>query len=500
MAAIRSNIKKREVIMLPRTSRRQFLRASTAVTAGAALTGGLSISQSAYAAGSDMMKVALVACGGRGQGALRNRIQVGDNVKVVAVADAFIRAARNAANSIRNDGNNAESSLYQKVDLPDERVFGGLDSYRRAIECLDSGDTIILASPPGFRPYQYRAAVEKGLHVFMEKPVCIDAPGFRHFMETNKMADEKNLKICVGYCYRYDANFVNWIAQIHAGKIGDVQCTRGYYNTGGVWCRNRFPGEGELEFQTRNWYHFVWTCGENIVEQHCHRIDVCNWIHSKGDVMAHPIEAQGMGGRLVKTGPEELVRQAPPFSDRAAWDEWYRQHTRELHRHGQTWDSFFVEYVYADGSRHYTQCRHIRNVWNHNDDYVHGTLGSGTGGVSGPTVLSDSAGQEIWRNTERFPKGMYDWEHDVHVKAIREDLPMNDGYFGAMSSMMAVLGREAAYSGKLIQWDDLVERGRSYFPDGEITSFEQMPPVQPDADGFYESSVPVPGVYDPFVG
>ncbi|MCL2005468.1 MAG: Gfo/Idh/MocA family oxidoreductase [Planctomycetaceae bacterium] len=476
-------------------SRRQFLKTSTALTAGAALASGLTISQSAHAAGSDEIKIALIAAGGRGAGALRDRVQVGDNVKVVAVADAFLSTAQPAAVAIRREAQEDENPMYGKVDLPDDRVFGGLDSYKKAIDCLNPGDQVILASPPGFRPYHYRAAIEKGLHVFMEKPVCIDAPGFRHFMETNRMADEKNLKVCVGYCFRYDARYANWVDQIHAGRIGDLQYTRGYYNTNGIWCRNRNPGEGELEFQTRNWYHFVWLCGENIVEQHCHRIDVCNWVHSKGDHMAHPIEANAMGGRLVRSGPEELLRQAPDFANRREWDEWYRQYHNAFIRHGQAWDSFMVEYAYGDGTRHFSQCRHIRNTWNHNEDYVHGTQGTGT-----PGTLLDTARETIWahRRADNFPKGMYQWEHDVHVKAIRENTPMNDGYFSAMSSMMAVLGREAAYSGRSIKWDELVANGRSYFPDGEITSFDQKPPVQPDANGFYESSVPVPGVYNPF--
>ena len=481
-------------------SRREFLKTSTVLSTGAALFSGLSIAQSAHAAGSDEIKVALIASGGRGSGAIRDRVQVGDNVKVVAVADAFQRQAQSAAEALRRDAGDNENRLYNKVELPDDRVFWGLDSYKKAIDCLDPGDQVILASPPGFRPYQYRAAVEKGLHVFMEKPVCVDAPGFRHFMDTNRMADEKNLKICVGFCFRYDAKYCNWIDQIHAGKIGDIQYTRGYYNTSGIWCRSRNPGEGETEFQMRNWYHFVWICGENIVEQHCHRIDVKNWVHSKGDRMAHPIEANGMGGRLVKSGPEELLRQAPDFAaNRREWDEWYQQCRNEFYRHGQAWDSFAVEYTYADGSRSYTQCRHIRNVWNHNADYVHGTAGEGIAiADSSPSQLLGPGGTEMWRNTESFPKGMYQCEHDMHVKAIREDTPMNDGYSGAMSSMMAVLGREAAYSGRVIRWDDLVARGRSYFPDGELTSFAQPAPVQPDANGFYESSVPVPGVYDPF--
>ena len=483
-----------------RSSRRRFLETSTAFTAGTALIGGLSIAQTAHAAGSDEIKVALIGCGGRGSGAIRDRAQVGDNYKVVAIADAFEEGARGAANFLRNEADKEQNRLFKKVDLPDDRVFWGLDAYKKAIDCLDPGDQVILATPPGFRPYQYRAAIEKGLHVFMEKPVCIDAPGFRHVMETNRIADEKNLKVCVGYCFRYDAKFVKWVEQIHAGAIGDVQYTRGYYNTQGIWCRNRLPGESELNFQVRNWYHFVWLCGENIVEQHCHRIDVDNWIHSKGDRMAHPIEANGMGGRLVKSGPEGLLQQAPPFSDREAWDTWYQEHKNSFYRHGQAWDHFFVEFTYADGSRSYSQCRHIKDVWNHNDDYVHGTAGSGVGGVRSPTVLLGSDGTEIWKHTENYPKGMYQWEHDKHVEAIRGDRPMNDGYSAAMSSMMAVLGREAAYSGKVIKWNDLVEKGRSYVPGGEITSFEQPAPVQPDANGFYEGSVPVPGVYDPFAG
>ena len=489
--------------MTLRSSRRQFLKTSTTLTAGAALVGGHSISQSAHAQGSDEMKVALIGSGGRGGGALRDRAQVGDNVKFVAIADAFQNRAQGAARDARRDAENEGTTLHNKVDLPEDRVFWGLDSYKKAIDCLNPGDMVLLTSPPGFRPYHYRAAVEKGLHVFMEKPVCVDAPGFRHFMKTNKMADEKGLKVCVGYCYRYDANFVRWIEQIHAGAIGDVQYTRGYYNVGPIWCQARNPGEGELEYQVRNWYHFVWLCGENIVEQHCHRIDVNNWIHSKGDRMAHPVEANGMGGRLVKSGPGELIHQAPDFAaNRREWDEWYQQYRANnvFYRHGQAWDSFAVEYAYEDGSRHYTQCRHIRNVWNHNNDYVHGTAGSGTGGVSSPTVLYRPDGTELWKNTERFPKGMYAWEHDELVKAVREDTPMNDGYSGAMSSMMAVLGREAAYSGQSIRWDDLVARGRSYFPNGEITSFDQPAPVQPDANGFYEGSVAVPGVYNPYGG
>jgi predicted dehydrogenase len=328
----------------------------------------------------------------------------------------------------------------------------------------------------------------------MEKPIFTDAPGFRHVMETNRMADEKNLKVCVGFQRRFEPRYYNWMEQIHAGAIGDIQYTRVFWNGEGIWCRSRNPGESELNFQVRNWYHFVWACGDNIAEQHCHNLDIGNWIHGKGDRMAHPVEANAMGGRAFKAGPEDLMRQAPSFSNQAAWDEWYQPIRNRFGRHGQAWDNFFVEFTYADGSRMFSQCRHIRNTWTQETEFAYGTNGTGT-----PGRLMGRDEQQIWRNEERIPKGPMQWEHDMHVKAIREDTPMNDGYHAAMSCMVAVLGREAAYCGRVVQWDELVEKGRPYFPNGEITSFNQSAPVQPDGNGFYESSVPVPGAYNPFV-
>ena len=487
--------------MSKKTSRRQFLTTSSVLATGATLAGGLTIFQSAHAQGSDQMRIALIGCGSRGSGAIRDRIQVGDNCKVVAVADVLEWRATRAANDLRNDANHTDNKLHGKVDLPEDRVFWGFDAYKKAIACLSPGDQVVLATPPGFRPYHYRTAIEKGCHVFMEKPVCIDAPGYRHIMETNKMADEKNLKVCVGFQRRAERRYIEWIDEIHAGKIGDILYTRGYWNQN-IWCNAREPGESEMSYQLRNWYHFVWLCGENIVEQHCHNIDICNWIHGKGDRMAHPIEANAQGGRTYKAAPEAVMRQAPPFADRKAWDEWYQANKQVFKRHGQAWDHFFVEFTYVDGSRMFSQCRHIPGAWDYVDEFVCGSAGHGTSGSwGGPCRLLEPGpeGRELWRSRNGAPKGPYEWEHDVHVKAIRENTSQNDGYHAANASMTAILGREAAYHGHPIKWVDLVEKGRSYCPDGEITSFDQLPPVQPDADGFYESSVPVPGMYKPFV-
>ncbi|MDR0522380.1 MAG: Gfo/Idh/MocA family oxidoreductase [Planctomycetaceae bacterium] len=482
-------------------NRRSFLKQTGIGTAAAVAASNFALNTPVHAAGSDEIRIALVGCGGRGSGAVRDRAQVGDHYKITAVADAFEDSAKRGADSLRKDAAKEENPLAGKVDIADDSVFHGLDAYKKAMDCLKPGDQVILATPPGFRPFHYRYAVEKGLHVFMEKPVCIDAAGFRHVMETNKTAEEKNLKICVGFQVRLDV--APWIEQIHAGKIGTLLSTRIYYNAGRIWCRPREEGEEELHFQIRNWYHFPYLCGENIAEQHCHTIDLANQIHSKGDRMGHPVEANTMGGRTYKAAPEELLRQAPPFSDRKEWDKWYQEHKSAFPRHGQAWDHFFTEYTYADGSKVYSQCRHINNCWTHTlSEYVQGTSGSGTylGYNPGKGKLVDSEGHEIWTKTGKLPKVSNQWEHDLHVKAIREDLPMHQGYAGAMSCMMAVLGREAGYSGKVIKWDDLVEKGRDYFPNGEITSWDSPAPVQPDADGFYENSVPVPGVYNPFAG
>ncbi|MDR0327945.1 MAG: Gfo/Idh/MocA family oxidoreductase [Planctomycetaceae bacterium] len=479
--------------MSKKSSRRQFLKDSSLIAAGATVASGLTISQSAHAQGSDQMKVAMIGLGGRGGGAIRQRAQVGDNCKIVAVADVFERKSRDVAGGLRKEAEDAGNPLHDRVDLPNDRVFGGFDAYKKAIACLAPGDMAVIATPPGFRPYHYRAAIEKGCHVFMEKPIFVDAPGFRHVMETNKMAEEKGLKVCVGLQRRYEPKYSNWMNQIHAGTIGDLQYTRVFWNGGTPWTNRRNAGEDELRYQLRNWYHFVWLCGDNICEQHVHNLDIGNWIHGKGDRMAHPREANAQGGRTHKAGPDDIMRQAPPFADRKAWDEWYQKNQGVFNRHGQAWDHFFVEYTYNDESKMYSQCRHIPNTWGIINEYVYGTKGYGE-----PGWLNGLDRKQVWRNTENAPDP-YEWEHVKLVEAIRKDLPMHDGYSAAMSCMSAVLGREAAYSGQVVKWDDLVEKGRPYCPNGEITSFDDVAPVQPDADGFYESTVPVPGMYNPFI-
>ena len=416
---------------MKKPTRRDFLKGSGTTVAGLTLAGGLGIARSAHAAGDDEIKIALIGCGGRGNGAAHNCLGSNDNVKIVAVADAFEDRARGAADSITK-------AFPEKSDIPEDRIFVGFDAYQKAIDC--GIDMLIVATPPGFRPIHYAAAVAAGKHVFMEKPCCVDAPGFNKLMEANKLADEKGLKVGVGLQRRHQAAYVAGIKEIQDGKYGDILLVRAYWNGGGVWVRPRKPQQTEMEYQMRNWYYFVWLCGDHICEQHVHNLDVANWV--KGD---HPVEANGMGGREVRKGKE----------------------------HGEIFDHHFVEFTYADGSKLYSQCRHIHGCWGNVSEAVHGTKGSG--GVTG-------------RARGNNP---YDQEHIDLVAAIRKNESYNEGWYGATSSFTAVLGRMATYSGQVLKWDDAVAKGPSVMP--ENYAFDADPPTQPDADGNYP--VAVPGVF-----
>ncbi len=416
-------------------SRRDFLKGTTSAAAGIALAGGWNVARTAHAAGGDELKVALIGCGGRGTGAAKNCLQACDNVKLIAVADAFENKAKMSLKQLRKIENVAP-----KIDVPPERVFVGFDAYRQAI---DAGpDVVLLVTPPGFRPMHYAAAVGAGKHVFMEKPCCVDAPGFRSFMESNKLADEKGLKVVVGLQRRHSEEFLGPVKEIQDGSLGDLTLMRAYWNGNPIWIRRRRPGQTEMEYQMHNWYHFVWLCGDHILEQHVHNLDVCNWV--KGE---HPVEANGMGSC----------------------------HVRDNRGVGQIYDNHFVEFTYKDGTKMYSQCRQQPNTWKSVTQFVHGVKGvkelPGSGAVDG-----------------------YPQEHVNLIDAIRNGTKLNDGWHGATSSFTAVLGRMATYSGQVVKWDDAVAKGPNEMP--ERYAFDADPPAIPDADGNYP--MPIPGAYKPY--
>ncbi|MFZ5832260.1 MAG: Gfo/Idh/MocA family oxidoreductase [Planctomycetota bacterium] len=430
------------------TPRRDFLKTSSAAVAGAALFSGLNIARSAHAAGSDEIKIALIGAGGRGTGAIANMMNADKNVKLVAVADAFEDRATSAISKL-------QKQYKQQIEVPTDQIFFGLESYKDAL--ATDAPLVVLATPPGFRPSHYAAAVDAGKHIFMEKPCCVDAPGYLSLMRTNKLADEKRLMVGVGLQRRHQPDYIETIQRIHDGAIGKVQFLRVYWNGQGIWNRKREPDMTEMQFQVNNWYHFCWLSGDNICEQHIHNIDIGNWV--MGD--KHPVEANGMGGCSLR-------------------------YLGENKGTGQIFDHHFVEFTYDDGTKMFSQCRHMANTFGSISEAAHGT--EGTSDCSGTIE-----GANAWKRGRGKFNG-HQLEQDDLLKALREGKIYNEGYVGANSSMTAVLGREANYSGKVVTWDELVEKGQNTFP--EALAWDAPAPVEKDSNGDYP--IPMPGIYSPY--
>ena len=435
------------------TNRRTFLKGGATAAAGAALVGSLNIGRMAHAQGSEQIKAVLVGCGGRGNGAMNDSFNADPAVRCIAVADAFEDRAQNTAGRLRKD-------FADRVDLPDERVFTGLDAYQKAIDL--GADLLITATPPGFRPYVYDAAIKAGMHVFMEKPCCVDAVGFNILQKANKMADEKGLKVGVGFQRRHTPSYVETIQRIHEGAIGKLTLLRAYWNGGGIWNRDRVEGMSEMEYQVYNWYHFCWLSGDNICEQHIHNLDVCNWAMlpncGNDPQAAHPVEANGMGACTLR----------------------YKGDKKGT---GQIFDTHFVEFTYADGTKMYSQCRHMPATWSYVGEGLHGTLG--TANPSGSIE-----GENAWRFRGDNINSMVQ-EHKDLIAAIRGGEKYNEGWHGAASSMTAVLGRMATYSGNIVKWDEAIAKGTTEYPSN--LAWDAPAPVALDANGDYP--IPIPGVY-----
>ncbi len=437
-------------------SRRGFLQGSAALALGSAAAE--SASARVHAGGSDEIKIALIGCGGRGTGAAVQALNTEGKVTLWAMADAFEDRVEASYKQLTQGARYSQSpeagSQQDKVNVPPERRFAGLDAYRKVM-ALDEVDVVLLTTPPGFRPTHFKAAVDAGKHVFMEKPVATDAPGIRKVLAAAKEADRKNLKVGVGLNRRHSPLYRDTIAGIHDGAIGRLNTLRLYnVRNGTAKYHKRSPEETELEYQVRHWYYFAWLSGDFIVEQSVHDYDITLWM--KGD---HPINAQGQGGRLVRTGDD----------------------------YGNIYDHFYVEYDFADGSKLLTQHRHIPGCWSHIAEYADGSKGTASV-VSkrlGSISLYDQP-EPMWKGKES--SNSYQIEHDRLFHAIRNDLEHNEAVYGADSTMAAILGRMAAYSGKVITWDDALKSGRQLTTDAE--SWDGPAPVQPSPDGGYEIAIP----------
>jgi predicted dehydrogenase len=365
-------------------------------------------------------------------------------VQLVAIADAFQDRLQSCLEHVTK--NAAEG----RVDVPPERRFVGFDAYEKAIG--SDVDLVILATPPGFRPIHFEHAVQSGKHVFMEKPVAVDAPGIRQVLAAAQVARDKNLKVGVGLQRHHSKKYQETIQRIHDGAIGDIVLLRAYWDGAGVWVRPRTPEMTEMEYQMRNWYYFNWLCGDHIVEQHIHNLDVANWIMG-----GYPVRAQGQGGRQVRTGIDN----------------------------GEIYDHHMVEFTYAGGTKLLSQCRHIPGCWNSVSEHAHGTRG--TANVGGGRI--EGAGGWDWRFREENPNP-YQVEHDDLFAAIRADTPYNEAEYGAKSTMTSIFGRMATYSGQELEWDAALASELSIAP--ARYAWDAPPPTLPDADGRYP--IPTPGV------
>jgi predicted dehydrogenase len=428
------------------TTRRDIIKGAAALST-AALAANLGISSRAHAAGSEEIKVGLVGCGGRGSGAANQALSTEGAVKLVAVADAFKDRLDGAVRGLTGEHK-------AKVAVNDDSKYVGFDAYKKLIDRSDI-DLVILATPPGFRPIHFEYAVSRGKHVFMEKPVATDAPGVRRVLAAAAEAKKKNLRVGVGLQRHHQQNYVETIKKIQDGYLGKVIAMRSYWNGDTPWVRPRQAQQTEMEYQMRNWYFFNWLCGDNICEQHIHNLDVCNWVMND-----HPVSAHGMGGREVRKGKD----------------------------HGEIYDHHALEFTYKDGTKMFSQCRHMPNTRNDVSEWVHGEKGAGN--IAGNLQLYSGE-----RFNAKGGKDPYQKEHDDLFSSLRNNNDHNEAVYGAHSTMTSILGRMCTYSGIELSWDDALNWGNDLMP--KNFAFDAKPPIVPDAQGNYP--IAVPGVFKPLM-
>ncbi len=397
-------------------SRRDFLKTS-ALAAGAAAT-QLGTVPNAFAAGSDVIKVGLVGCGGRGTGAAEQSINSSTNVKLHAMADLFKDHLDGCLDKLKQFGD--------KVDVSNDRKFVGFDAYKQLI---DSGvDLVILATPPGFRPGHIKAVIDAGKNLFCEKPVAVDGPGIRTVLAAAEEAKKKGLHVVAGTQRRHQAGYIEIMKRIKDGALGDLITAQVYWNQGGLWSVKRTPNMSDLEYQIRNWLYYTWLSGDHICEQHVHNLDVMNW--AMGD---HPVACVALGGRQVRTAP--------------MW--------------GNIFDHFAVEYEYPGAIKTSSQCRQIDGCASNISETIVGSKGSfhmGNGRyesiVGGKTSL-------LRLGRERNP---YEQEHIDLVDSIRSGNPLNELQTVAESTLTAIMGRMSAYTGKAVTWDQALNSKLDLMP------------------------------------
>ena len=430
-------------------SRRDFVK-QTGIISGGVLAAPLITNANFYSGAVDAIKVALIGCGGRGTGAAVQALLSKQNVKLVAMADAFRDRLDDAYKSITGDLSESGISgdIKKLIDVPEERKFVGFDAYKNAIALAD---VVILTTPPGFRPIHFEEAVKQGKHVFMEKPVATDPEGIKRVLVAAEEAKTKKLNVVVGLQRHYQNSYRELFKR--KDMIGDITSAQAWWNNDGVWVKPRTAGQTEMEYQMRNWYYFNWLCGDHITEQHIHNLDVINWF--KG---SYPVKAQGMGGREVRKGKD----------------------------HGEIFDHHFVEFTYADGSILNSQCRHIPKTSAKVDELLIGTKGKI---YCGAANIRDHQGNVMYQFDKKTENNGYQNEHvELFAAIAKGEYKFADAENGAKSTMTSILGRMATYSGQVVEWDKALNCGLNLQP--SAYTWDTLPKSLPDADGKYKIAVP----------
>lgn len=428
-----------------KNERRSFIKTSALITGGAMLS-PLTL-PGAYAAGDDAIKIAVIGCGGRGTGAVFQAFETGQNIKLVAMADAFRdRLDQSHERILKKYGKD-------KVVVPEEKKFVGFDGYKQAME---DADVVIIATPPGFRPDHFEEAVRQEKQIFMEKPVATDAVGIRRILAAAETAKAKKLNVVVGLQRHYQDNYIQTIDRIHNGEIGDIIGGQVFWNDGGVWVRERQPGQTEMEYQMRNWYYFNWLCGDHITEQHVHNLDVANWVKN-----SYPVKAEGTGGRTVRTGKEN----------------------------GEIFDHHVILFTYEDGTVIHSECRHFPGAHNRVDESFQGTKGKAYMNAGHTGKLTDLKGNSLYDHDGKNNANPYQVEHDRLFDAVvKGEYKYADAENGAKSTMTSILGRYATYSGKPVTWEEGINSEIDLRPD--TLAWDATPKVLPKEDGYYPHAIP----------
>jgi predicted dehydrogenase len=433
------------------TSRREFLKNTGRMAATSAITAGAF--PHIHAGENNTIRIAAIGCGGRGTGAIANALATQSGpTELVAMADAFDDRIKRSLSSL------SKQSASQ-IDVPRERQFTGFGGFKQAIDCLDEGDVVILATPPVFRPLHLEYAVEKGCNVFMEKSFAVDSPGIRRVLRAGKLASEKSLKIAGGLMSRHYPPLEQAVQYIQEGMIGDVITCWAYREHDPVGFVPKGAGISEMAHQVRNYSNFTWLNGSFILDWLIHNIDICCWIKS-----AWPVSAQGQGGRQVRTDPDQLF------------------------------DHYAVEYSFPDGTRLFAQGRHMSNCWGFFGDVIHGATGSAVlgEGIPIPRIFkghSQEPKAQIWQysGSRQDP---YQIEHDRFFEAIRRDQAYNESERSAYAAMAGILGRMAAESGNEITWEEALSSDLALAPGLESFTMDSEPPVLPDSQGRYPIAMP----------